>query len=611
MPALPQATTLTQVQRDDSEAKQRPLDWGLFRRLWGYTAPHRLLRGWLLVCVVLRSIQTPAMAWAIAAIINGPIAGRDWQGLWMGTTGFLLLAIVTYVTFHFRMRLALELGERVVQDLRRDIFAQLQRMSMRFYDRTKLGRIISRVTSDAEAIRMGIQDALFITMVNALAMLVAASVMAWYDFPLFCMVLAMSPLLWWINHWFGKRIGQAWRDVQESFSRVTATLAESVNGIRVTQGFVRQDVNARLFRELIEDHSNYNIRIANLAGIHIPLMELNSQFFISVLLVLGSWQVLHSGFFAGDSGSEANYDALVVFLFMVPQFFGPIRLLAQQYNTALTAMAGAERVFTLLDTQPEQLDDPDAIDPATLRGEVVFDRVCFGYDPKRQVLHEVSFTAHAGQTIALVGHTGSGKSTIIKLISKFYAPTAGTLTIDGIPIRKLQSDALMRRLGIVLQQNFLFTGSVLENIRVGRPDATDADVYEVAKHLDCIDILEALPEGLNTRVGEKGTALSLGQRQLVCFCRALLADPAILILDEATSSVDTMTEARIQKALSVLLAGRTSFVVAHRLSTIRHADCVLVLDHGRLIEQGTHNALLATGGAYAQLYRQFIHASEA
>ena len=296
---------------------------------------------------------------------------------------------------------------------------------------------------------------------------------------------------------------------------------------------------------------------------------------------------------------------------MVPNFFGPITMIGRQYNMALTAMAGAERVFALLDSEPEQLDDEDAIDPPPLQGRVEFKNLQFEYLKDTLVLKGINFIAEPGQTVALVGHTGSGKSTITSLIAKFYLPTGGELLIDGLDIRKVRGSSLTLQIGIVLQQNFLFSGTVMDNIRTGRSDASDKDVIDAARRLDCLDLFESMPQGLMTEVGERGGNLSLGQRQLVCFTRAMLADPRILILDEATSSVDTMTEARIQKALGVLLEGRTSFVVAHRLSTVRHADMVLVLDQGEIIERGTHNELLSKAGTYANLYRQFIRASEA
>ena len=593
-----------------------PLSLALFKRLLGLMSPYARKRNTLIALVVTRAIQLPLIGYATAWIIHGPIAAGDFVGVCTGVLGLLLFIVFTQVTFHFRQRLSQEMGEAVVHDLRRDIFAKLQVMSMRYYDRTKLGRIISRMTSDAEAVRAGVQDVLFVSLVQGGQMLVAAIIMAWVDWVLFLVVLAMAPPLAFLTHYFRNRLGRAYQDVQESFSRVTSTLAESVNGIRVTQGFVRQDVNTQRFSNLVDEHSEYNMKTSRLSGVFLPLLELNNQFFIAVMLVLGGVQTLRwSGtpegtIFAADDPRE-QFDALVTYFFMVPQFFGPVAQIGRQWNQTLTSLSGADRVFRLLDTDPESLDRADAVVLDQLEGRVAFEEVTFGYDPGKPVLHGISFEATPGQTIALVGTTGSGKSTVIKLISKFYLPSSGKVLIDGVATGDLDSDSLISQLGIVLQSNFLFTGTVMDNIRLGKRGATDADVIAAAERLDCLDLLEQLPDGLHTQVGERGTALSLGQRQLVCFCRAMLADPRILILDEATSSVDTITEARIQRALEQLLRGRTSFVVAHRLSTIRHADRVLVLDHGKIIERGSHNELLARGGVYANLYRQFIHATEA
>lgn len=600
---------LTHVMKDQEDHK-RPLDMALIRRVMDLMRPHRTKRNVLLFLCLFRALQLPVMGLMIAATINGPITSGDYKGTWFYAIGFALLAALTSLTFHFRMRLGLEIGEVVIYELRNQIFAHLQQMPMRFYNRTKLGRIISRMTSDSEAIRAGVQDVLFVSIVQCGQMFFAAAIMFYYDWVLFLVVLVMAPVLLMISNYYRHRLSTAWRNVQESFSRVTATLAESVTGIRVTQGFVREDVNAGLFHDLVSDHAGYNMRADRLVGVFLPLIELNNQLFISLLLVLGGYKVL-VGLPVGGGTPEQQFEAMWVFFFMVPSFFGPITMVGRQYNMALTAMAGAERVFSLLDTEPERLDDEDAIDLPEIRGRVEFKDIGFEYVKNTPVLHGIHFTAEPGQTVALVGHTGSGKSTITNLIAKFYLPTEGQLLIDEIDIRKIRGRTLTQQLGIVLQQNFLFTGTVMDNIRIGRSSATDEDVIDAARRLDCLDLFESMPLGLNTQVGERGGNLSLGQRQLVCFTRAMLADPRILILDEATSSVDTMTEARIQKALATLLTGRTSFVVAHRLSTIRHADVVLVLDQGEIIERGTHAELLSHGGTYANLYRQFIHASEA
>ncbi len=402
------------VERDPDE---RPLDLGLIRRLFSYTRPYRGRRNWLVLLVIVRSIQLPALVWVTAAVIKGPIAGGDVEGTMWGVLGFLALALSTQGVMHYRQLYALELGECVVHDLRNDLFAHLQRLPMSFFNRTKLGRVISRMSSDVEDVRIGVQEVLYISLVQLGQMAVASGFMLWYDAQLFLLVLLLAPVLWGINRFFHRRMSIAMRRMRESFSRVTATLAESVNGIRVTQGFARQDVNAELFHDLASEHSQNNFTVSQTQGIFLPLLDLNSQVFISALLVIGGYQVL--------SGTQVAVGDLVGFLFMANMFFSPINTLGNQYNQALTAMAGAERVFKLLDTAPEWMDAADASDQ-TIDGHVEFRRLTFGYDPARPVLHDISFHAEPGQVVALVGHTGSGKTSIINLVSKFYLPTATT-----------------------------------------------------------------------------------------------------------------------------------------------------------------------------------------
>jgi ATP-binding cassette, subfamily B, bacterial len=595
---------LSARKEEEGEAVTRPLQFSLITRLFSYTRPYARKRNLLFGSVILRSIQLPALVWMVSAIIRGPIAEGDIGKTLWSVGGFGLFALFTEACHHYRSRYALELGEAVVHDLRDAIFHHLQRMPLSFYNRTKLGRIISRVTSDVEILRQGVQNVLFVSMVQLGQMLLAGGLMLLYDWVLFLVLLGLVPILWGINRYFRKRLSDATRAVQASFSQVTANLAESVNGIRVTQGFVRQDVNYHFFRNLVQHHGHSNLTLAKTAAVFLPLLEFNSQIFIATLLIFGGHRVL-------DPSVGMDVGVLITFFFLANLFFSPIRILGNQFNNALLAMAGAERVFRLLDTKPEWEDDPAATDLGPVAGQVEFRRIGFAYDPGRPVLTDINFTVQPGQSVALVGHTGSGKSSIVSLLSKFYLPTEGDILIDGREIRSIRSESLHRKMGMVQQSNFLFSGTVLENILFAKPEATREDVMAAIRQLDCLDLIEKLSSGLDTEVGEKGAAVSLGQRQLICFARALLADPAVLILDEATSSIDALTETRLQNALFKLLKGRTSFLIAHRLSTIRHCDQVFVMRDGRIVERGTHLELIAQGGYYADLYRQFNDAQTA
>jgi len=589
--------------REEAERERPGFSLKLFRRLFAYTRPYAAKRNWLILSVVLRSLQLPALAWIIAAVINGPVSSKNPGGIIWGAVGFLAFATFTQLTMHFRQRLALELGENVVYDLRNSVIARVLRLPMAYFNKAKLGSILARLTSDMEALRAGVQNVLFVSLVQGGQMIGSGALMAFYNWRLFAVILAMAPILFLINRYFQKKISKLARDTQASFSRVTASIAESVKGIRVTQGFSRENVNADLFQRLVTDHSGYNLGLSRSIALYLPLLELNSQIFIALTLLIGGYGVLTPEW-AMPIGD------LVAFFFLANLFFSPIQSIGQQFTAALSALAGAERVFDILDREPDWSDDPDAIDPPAIRGDVRFRKVTFEYEPDTPVLHDLDFEVPAGTTVALVGHTGSGKSSIINLVCKFYLPAKGEVLIDGRDIRKIRSAALHRQMGMVLQNNFLFSGTAMDNIRMGKPGAGDEAVIDATERLGCRDLFEAMKDGFQTSIGERGSGLSQGQQQLVCFARAMLADPRILILDEATSSVDTLTEARLQEALETLLRDRTAFIVAHRLSTIRKADRILVLDQGHLIESGSHTELLEQGGTYAGLYRSFINAAE-
>ena len=586
---------------DEEEPDRLPLRWSTIARLLAFTGPHRRMRNTLLALCVFRAIALPGLAWFVGAIIRGPVAAGDGAATLRDLALFGLLFVLADVVLYWRVRLAHQIGENVLRDLRDRLMAHLLTQPLSFFQARRHGSLISRMVSDIEAMRNGIQNNFFITFVSLGQMAVAAALMCWANPRLFLVLLAIVPCLLLVHGFFRGKILHASRVQQETFSRVTSALAETVQGIRVTQGFAREDTNAGIFTRLVRSLAGNVVRTASLTSLYLPLLELNAQGFMAALIGVGGWAAL--------SGAGTGLGDLVTFFFLADLFFSPITIIGTQLSEATLAMAGAERYFRLLDTPPAWTDKPAAKDCPPLRGRVEFREVGFAYVPDRPVLHGISFVAEPGQVIALVGHTGSGKSTIVGLLAKFQLPAAGVILADGHDLADIRQETLRRQMGFVFQQNFLFAGTIADNVRAARPDATDEEVRQAFRDLDCLDLIEALPEGIDTPCSEKGRGLSMGQQQLVAFARALLADPRILVLDEATSAVDTLTEARLQVALHRLMKGRTCFVVAHRLSTIRRADCVLVLAAGRIVERGTHEALVAASGVYAGLHRDFLSAT--
>ena len=484
-------------------------------------------------------------------------------------------------------------GERMLADLRNHLFRHLQRLSLGFYERNRAGVIISRLTNDVEALDQLVTDGVTSLVQNTLTLVGTAVLLFFLDWRLALASLTVMPAMTLATAWFRKRSGRAYRSVRETLGAVTATLAEDIAGMRVLQSFTRERAARENFHDVSDAYRVSNMQTVTLSGLYFPFVDFLSSAATAVVLGYGGWLAFHG---------EVSIGVLVAFLGYLSNFFDPVQQLSQLYNTFLSAVAALDKITDLLDETPEVEDAPDAVQLSHITGRVTFDDVRFSYGRGPEVLHGIDLEVPAGTTVALVGHTGAGKSTIAKLLARFYDPTEGHIAIDGADLRTVSQSSLRRQLGIVPQEGFLFAGTVAENLAFGRPDATRQEIVAATRAVGAEEFVNRLEDGYETQLGERGSRLSLGQRQLVAFARALLADPRILILDEATSSVDIGTERTIERALRRLLHGRTAFIIAHRLSTIRDADLIVVLEHGKVVEQGTHDELLRKQGLYLSLY---------
>jgi len=557
------------------------------------TARYKLRTGLALASLLaatLTSLAPPYLAKLAAENVEGD---HDYGELVLIVALFVLAGVATWGTGAAQTYFTGWTGERILADLRNVLFRHLQRLSLGFYERNRAGVIISRLTNDVDALDQLVTDGLTTLVQNTLVLVGSAIILFFLDWRLALATITVLPLMAVATALFRIYSSRAYRAVRERLGLVTATLAEDIAGMRVVQTFARESANDRRFREVNAHYRAANHQTVVTNGLYFPFVDLLATAATAIVLGYGGLRYFDGSITIGT---------LLAFMLYLSNFFDPIQQLSQLYNTFIAAVAALDKIMDVMDEQPEVVDRPGASELPRIEGNVSFEAVRFGYGDGVEVLHGIDLDVPAGTTVALVGHTGAGKSTIAKLIARFYDPRGGRITIDGIDLRDVGQASLRRQLGVVPQEGFLFAGTVRDNIAFGRDDATPDQIVAAAQAVGAHDFVLRLENGYETDLGERGTRLSLGQRQLIAFARALLADPRILILDEATSSVDIGTERRIEHGLRRLLADRTAFVIAHRLSTIRDAERIVVLEHGQVVEQGSHSELIARQGLYTALY---------
>lgn len=568
----------------------------LTSRLLKFVRPYRLPLFLATILMLLSSGASVAGPYLLKVALDSGLGAGSLPTLRIVVILYLALAFIQWGATYWRVNLMVRVGQSIIYDLRAHLFEHLQQLSLSFYSRYSVGRVITRVINDVGVLREFLTWAVLAIARDVFVLLGIVVAMLAMDLRLSLLTFAVLPIMVVATIAFRKQARENYRRVRSAISWVNSVLAENINGVRVVQAFSRQEINYHYFKDTVNKNNlDTNLGAARIAAAYPSIIDFLGSLATALIVWLGGAAVL---------GAKVTPGVLVAFILYISRFFEPIRDLSRRYDSFQSTMASSERIFGLLDTQIEVKDAPEAIELPDIRGEVSFEDVYFNYsDDPTPVLENINMHIQSGETVALVGETGAGKSTLVKLISRFHDPVSGRIRIDGYDLREVTQQSLRKQMGIVLQDPFLFNGPVAENIRFGRLDATDNEIEAAAKAVGAHEFIMNLRQGYDTPVEEGGVLLSVGQRQLISFARALLADPRILILDEATSSVDTQTERTIQQALATLLKGRTSFVIAHRLSTVVSANRIVVIQGGRIVEQGTHTELLANAGVYYQLHR--------